>query len=254
MPVSAEIQAINLYVGLASPLIGSAIAAGTARLVAGQAWGLSASRCPSCDRRLSAFELVPVVSWVALRGKCRGCRTPISLHYPVVELGAVGVAGWAAISSPPELFVATCLLGWLLIAVAAVDIRLRRQPDGLNLALVATGLGTAAVLDGDRLFDHVLGCAAGYASLVAIEVAYRSLRGQAGIARGQAKLVAGIGAWVGFQSLAQCIFVAALVGIVLMLTVGLVRRRRIATDTAISFGPFLAAGGWLTWLYGPLVF
>lgn len=254
MPVSAEMLAINLYVGLASPLIGSAIAAGTARLVAGQAWGLSASRCPSCGKRLSAFEMVPVVSWVTLRGKCRGCRAPISAHYPLVELAAMGVAGWAALIVPPHVFVATCLLGWLLVALAAVDIRVRRLPDSLNLALVAKGLGAAVVLDGDRLFDHVLGCGVGYASLVAIEIAYRRLRGRDGLGRGDAKLLAGIGAWVGFQSLLQCIFVAALGGIVFMLTVGLVRRRRIATDTAISFGPFLAVGGWLTWLYGPLVF
>ena len=166
----------------------------------------------------------------------------------------MGVAGWAALIVPPRVFVATCLLGWLLVALAAVDIWVRRLPDSLNLALVATGLAAAVVLDGDRLFDHVLGCGVGYASLVAIEIAYRRLRGRDGLGRGDAKLLAGIGAWVGFQSLLQCIFVAALGGIVFMLTVGLVRRRRIATDTAILFGPFLALGGWLTWLYGPLVF
>lgn len=257
MPVSAEMLALNLYVGLASPLVGSGIAAATARMVDrqawGQGWGLAPSSCPACGRRLGALEMIPVLSWVAQRGRCRGCSGPISLHYPLVELAAVGVAAWAAITVPPQVYIATCMLGWLLVALSAVDIRTQRLPDSLNLVLAATGLGVAAVLDGTRMADHLLGAVAGFGSLVAIEIAYRRLRGRDGIGRGDAKLLGGTGAWTGIQGLAPCIFVAALSGIVLVLTIAATNRRPVSADTVISFGPFLAAGGWLTWLYGPLV-
>ena len=258
MQVSAEMLALNLYVGLASPLIGSGIAAATARMVDrqawGQGWGLAPSACGACGRRLRALEMIPVLSWVALGGRCRSCAAPISPHYPLVEVAAVGVAAWAAMTVPPQVYIATCVLGWLLVALSAVDIRTRRLPDSLNLVLAATGLAVAAVLDGTRLLDHVLGAVAGFGSLVAIEIAYRRLRGRDGIGRGDAKLLGGIGAWTGFQGLAPCIFVAAVSGIVLVLTVSATKRKRVSSDTAIPFGPFLALSGWLTWLYGPLVF
>jgi len=258
MPVSAEMLALNLYVGLASPLIGSGIAAATARMVDqkpwGERWGLAPSSCPSCGRRLGALEMIPVLSWVVQRGRCRGCSGPISVHYPLVELAAAGVAVWAAMTVPSHVYIATCVLGWLLVALSVVDIRTQRLPDGLNLVLAATGLGVAALLDGMRLLDHMLGALAGFGSLVAIEIAYRRLRGRDGIGRGDAKLLGGIGAWTGLQGLASCIFVASVSGIVLVLTIAAMKRRPVASDTVISFGPFLAFGGWLTWLYGPLVF
>ena len=258
MPVSAEMLALNLYVGLASPLIGSGIAAATARMVNRQAWGrrwgLAPSSCAACGRRLRAWEMAPVLSRAAQGGRCRGCGGKISRHYPLVELAAVGVAVWAALVVPLEVYIATCALGWLLVALSAVDIRTRRLPDSLNLVLAATGLGVAAVLDGTRLLAHVLGGVVGFASLVAIEIAYRCLRGRNGLGRGDAKLLGAIGAWVGPQGLIACIFVAASSGIILVLTIAAAKRRAVSSDTAISFGPFLALGGWLTWLYGPLVF
>lgn len=254
MPLSAEILALNLYAGLASPLIGSAIAAGTARFASGQAWGLTPSCCPSCGRRLRMLEMIPVVSWIALGGKCRGCAAAISRQYPLVEAAAVVVAVWAWLAVPPQAFLATCILGWLLLALSVADIRTCRLPDPLNLALVLTGLGVAVWLDGSRILDHIAGAVLGFASLVAIEIAYRRLRGREGIGRGDAKLLGGIGAWLGYQGLAACIFVAASSGIVFLLAAGLIRGRTIAADTALPFGPFLAFAGWLTWLYGPLVF
>jgi len=256
MPVSAEMLALNLYVGLASPLIGSGIAAATARMAEPGAWvnrwGMAPSSCAACGRRLGALEMIPVLSWAALGGRCRGCGGAISAHYPLVEVVAVGVAVWAAIIIPPHVFIATCVFGWLLVALSAVDIRTRRLPDSLNLALVATGLGATALLDMARLGDHLLGAAAGFGSLVAIEIAYRRLRGRDGLGRGDAKLLGAIGAWVGFQGLWPCIFVAAVSGIVLVLTIAALKRTQVTSDTVIAFGPFLAFGGWLTWLYGPL--
>ena len=92
MPLSADTFIINLYVALASPVIGSGIAAGAARFANGASWDFTPSTCPACGRRLGLLELIPLVSWAAQRGKCRGCSAPISRSYPMIELAAVAVA------------------------------------------------------------------------------------------------------------------------------------------------------------------
>jgi leader peptidase (prepilin peptidase)/N-methyltransferase len=254
MPVSAELLPFNLYAGLASPLIGSAIAAGTTRRADGQAWGLEPSRCPACSRRLGALELVPVASWVALRGKCRGCAAAISPHYPLVELAAVGVAGWAWVAVTPTLFIASCLFGWLLVALAAADIRTGRQPGWLNIALVLSGLALASWLRGAPLIAHLAGCALGFVSCIAFYFVLRRIWGGAGFLRSGAGMLAGIGAWVGIQSLPGIIFVTSCIGILFFIGRAGAKGREIAPDMRLPFGLFLAGGGWLTWIYGPLVY
>lgn len=254
MPLSAETFTINLYVALASPLVGSAIAAGAARFASGKPWNLTPSACPSCGRRLGVLELIPIVSWVALRGKCRGCAAAIPASYPLIELSAVAVAVWAWLATPPHVFAATCVLGWLLLALAAIDIRTRRLPDVLNLVLAACGLGVAALLDRERLLDHVLGMALGYGALVVVEIAYRQLRGRDGLGRGDAKLLGAVGAWVGPMGLPGCILIGAGGAIGFLLFTGWASDRRVTSVTSIAFGPFIALGGWVTWIYGPLLF
>jgi leader peptidase (prepilin peptidase) / N-methyltransferase len=101
---------------------------------------------------------------------------------------------------------------------------------------------------------HLAAALAGYAALLAVEVGYRRLRGRDGLGRGDAKLLGAIGAWVGLQGLAACLFVAASAGIVFILAGSRLRGTEVRGDVAIAFGPFLALGGWLTWLYGPLMF
>lgn len=252
MPPSAELFTVNLYVALAAPLIGSAVAAAAMRLADGGTWGRAPSCCRACGRRLGLLDLVPVVSWLALRGRCRGCSVAISRAYPVIELGAVGVAGWAWLAVPAEVFAATCVLGWLLLALSAVDIRVRRLPDVLNLLLAAAGLATIAMVDAARVPEHLLGAALGYGAFVAVELAYRTIRKRDGLGRGDAKLLGGIGAWVGPLGLPWCIFIAAAGAIAFLLVSEKIRGRKISAETDIAFGPFLAFGGWIVWLYGPL--
>jgi leader peptidase (prepilin peptidase)/N-methyltransferase len=254
MPPSAEMFTVNLYFALASPFIGSAIAAGAARFIAGEAWGLAPSACPACGRRLGVLELIPIASWVVQRGKCRGCTAAIRHDYPVIELGAVGVAVWAWLAMPANLFAATCVMGWLLLALSAIDIRVRRLPDVLTFALALSGLATAALVNQDRLVEHLAGAVFGYLAFVAIELVYQRLRGRDGLGRGDAKLLGGIGAWIGITGLPSCIFVAALSAIAYVVIASLLRGRRIGADTAVFFGPFLAAGGWVVWVYGSLTF
>lgn len=254
MPLSADTFTINLYVALASPLIGSGIAAGAARFANGAAWDFTPSTCPACGRRLGPVELIPVVSWVVQGGKCRGCSTPISRAYPVIELAAVGVAVWAWLATPGTVFAATCVMGWLLLALSAIDIRTRRLPDVLNLLLALTGIGVTAMIDTKLVVEHLAAAAIGYGALVAVELGYRHLRGRDGLGRGDSKLLGAIGAWVGLQGLAACLFVGAASAIVFILVASRVKKTEIRGDLAIAFGPFLALGGWLTWVYGPLLF
>ena len=200
------------------------------------------------------LELVPVMSWVVQGGKCRGCSAPISPSYPIIELSAVGVAVWAWLATPGMVFAATCVMGWLLLALAAIDIRTRRLPDMLNLALALSGIAVTAMIDTNLIVEHLAAAAIGYAALVAVELAYRQLRGRDGLGRGDSKLLGAIGAWVGLQGLAACLFVAAASAIVFILVASRVKKTEIRGDMAIAFGPFLALGGWLTWVYGPILF
>ena len=254
MPPGDGLFLVNLYVALASPLVGSAAAAASARLAKGGTWNFSPSACPACGRRLGLLELVPVVSWLAQRGKCRGCAAPISPAYPVIELAAVGIAVWAWLATPAYMFVATCIFGWLLLALSAIDFRTFRLPDGLNVALLLCGLLTAQLFYPERMLEQLAGAALGFGGLLLVELAYRAIRRRDGLGRGDSKLLGAIGVWIGPVGIAPCIFVAASTAIVFVLILGWVRRRPVAGDTAIPFGPFLAAGGWAVWVNGSVPF
>jgi len=145
-------------------------------------------------------------------------------------------------------------MGWLLMALSAIDIRTRRLPDVLNLALVLSGIAVTATINTNLIVEHLAAATIGYGALVAVELAYRRLRGRDGLGRGDSKLLGAIGAWVGLQGLAACLFVAAASAIVFILVASRVRGTEIRGDMAIAFGPFLALGGWVTWVYGPLIF
>jgi leader peptidase (prepilin peptidase)/N-methyltransferase len=254
MPPGADLFAINLFVGLASPLVGSAAAAASARFAEGKAWGMSPSVCPNCGRRLGVLELVPMVSWLALRGKCSGCSAPISPSYPLIELAAVAIAVWAWLATPAHVFAVTCIYGWLLLTLSVIDIRTLRLPNALTAALLLAGLGTAQLLYPERLVEHLLGAVIGLVSLLTVELVYRHVRKRDGLGRGDSKLLGAIGAWIGPAGLPWCIFVAATAAIIWVLIIGWIRRRPVASDTAIPFGPFLAAGGWAVWVNGSVPF
>ncbi len=254
MPGFGDLLILNGYTAAAAPLIGSAVAAGAARVAEGRAWDLSRSRCSRCGRAIKAIEMVPVVSWLALRGRCRGCAAGISVAYPVTELAAVAVALWAWFAVPGNIFFATCLFGWMLLALSAIDIRTRRLPDVLTAPLAATGLLTAMLIEPDRLADHVIGAVCGYLGFVLVEHAYRHFRQRDGLGRGDAKLLGAIGAWVGWAALPSVVLLSAGGAIIFLLARSRFGGKSLTRDTAIAFGPFLAAAGWLVWNHGPLIF
>jgi leader peptidase (prepilin peptidase)/N-methyltransferase len=250
MPPGDGLFLLNIYVALASPLVGSAAAAVPARLARGGTWAGAPSTCEACGRRLGLLELVPVLSWLLQRGKCRGCGAAISPAYPIIELAAVGIAVWAWFVTPAYMFVPTCVFGWLLLVLAAIDFRTFRLPDVLNAALLLCGLMTAQLFYPERMLEQLAGAALGFGGLLAVEFAYRALRKRDGLGRGDSKLLGAMGVWIGPVGIAPCVFIAATAAILFVLINVHVRKRQLTGDMAIPFGPFLAAGGWVVWVTG----
>ncbi len=256
----ATVELINLWNGaqgwlwpvLAAPFAGSFMGVLVTRLsragAGGETWRgilLGRSACPSCGHRLGAPDLAPVASFLALRGRCRFCGAPIARFHLWVELCATGIAAWAAASGEHgALLWAGCTLGWTLLTLGWIDMLCLRLPDGLTLPLILAGLAEAAWLEPEARLDRALGAAAGYAGFRALAWAYRLARGREGLGRGDAKLLAAGGAWVGVYLLGDVILGAALAALAWS-----VRRGRPDPKERLPFGPFLAASIWAVWLY-----
>lgn len=233
-----------------APFIGSFLGVLIRRLPVGQPIALARSICASCGRRLNARDLVPVVSFLVLRGRCRGCGAPIGVFHLAVELAAAAVALWATlVLTDPSWVWASCVLGWTLLALGWIDVEHMLLPDVLTLPLLLAGLGAALVLDRDDIADHALGAVAGYLAFRAVGAAYRAWRGRTGLGSGDAKLLAAAGAWLGWQALPWVVLEASVAGIAAALIARLLGRR-VGATTALPFGPFIAVAVWLVWLYG----
>ncbi|MDR3452360.1 MAG: A24 family peptidase, partial [Rhodoferax sp.] len=204
--------------------------------------------CDSCGATLGARELVPLLSYVVQRGRCRHCNAPIGLFAPAMELAAVAIALWAGSVFVADTLWISCVLGWMLLALAVADWNSYRLPDGLTLPLLLIGLGATAWLWPGELTDHALAAALGYGLFRGVAWLYRRLRGRDGLGGGDAKLLAASGAWVGLAALPWVILVAALAGLALGLALA-VHRRRLSARMALPFGPCLALATWLVWLY-----
>lgn len=207
------------------------------------------SRCPHCHQPIAAWDNLPVLSWLLLAGRCRHCRASISVRYPLIELAAAalgGVAAWHFGPSPQALLGA--VFSWALLALAAIDLDTLYLPDDLTLPLLWAGL--AANLGGYfvGLPHAVVGAMAGYLSLWIVYWAFRLATGKEGMGHGDFKLLAALGAWLGWQALPTIILSAALVGAVVGLTLIALRRHR--RDQPLPFGPFLAAAGGISLIWG----
>ncbi|GAB4177718.1 MAG: A24 family peptidase [Wenzhouxiangellaceae bacterium] len=202
------------------------------------------SRCPSCGHSIRAFDNIPLLSWLMLRGRCRHCQAPISWRYPLVEaLTAVlsVIVVWQL--GPGAQGLAALLLTWALIAAAGIDFDYQLLPDQITIPLLWIGL----LLNIQGLFvelpSAVIGAVAGYLVLWAVFHLFRLLTGKEGMGYGDFKLLAAIGAWFGWQVLPSVILLASLVGAVTGIVLIVVRRG--SRNVPIAFGPYLAAAGWL---------
>ncbi|MCM2491975.1 prepilin peptidase [Burkholderia glumae] len=207
------------------------------------------SACPHCGHVLRAWENVPVLSYLALRGRCSRCRAPIGIRYPLVELvsGALAVASLAVFGPVPAALAAFGLCA-MLVAMSLIDIKTGYLPDSMTLPLLWAGLVVNLWGSFVDLREAVIGAIAGYLFLWCVFWLFKWLRGIEGIGYGDLKLLAALGAWLGWIALPQILLVAALSGAV----VGLAAtwRGRMRFEEPLPFGPFLALGGIATLLCG----
>lgn len=207
------------------------------------------SSCPHCGHRIKAWENIPILGWLMLRGRCSNCQAPISARYPIIEgitalLSALLV--WRFGLTPDVLPLAVLL--WGLIALAMIDLDHQLLPDVLTLPLL--WLGLLVNLDNTQalLSDAVIGAALGYASLWIVFQVFRLLTGKEGMGYGDFKLFALFGAWLGWQMLPQILLVSSLVGALVGIAMILFRGRD--HQVPIPFGPYLAIAGGIALLWG----
>jgi leader peptidase (prepilin peptidase)/N-methyltransferase len=207
------------------------------------------SRCPHCGRAIRAWENIPVLSWLLLRGRCSACAKPISIRYPIVE-ALTGLLSWVVASQLGGGWplAAALLLTWALIALTVIDIDHQLLPDQITLPFLWLGL----LLNAFGVFadpvSAILGAVAGYLSLWSVYQVFKRLTGKEGMGYGDFKLLALFGAWLGWQMLPQIVLISALVGSVVGVT--LIALRRHERSVPIPFGPYLAAAGWIALLWG----
>ena len=238
---------------IVAPFIGSFIGVVVVRLPQGQALVAARSVCPACGTRLRARELIPLLSWLVQRGRCRSCGAAIGNFYPIIELAALGIAVWASLLASGWLLWVDCAFGWTLLALAAIDQRHLVLPDVLVAPLVPAGLAVAYLTAPDALLDHALGVAAGFLSFAAVRLVYHRVRGKEGLGWGDAKLLAAAGAWLSWQALPSVVLVSAIAALAAALLARRWRGEALSPSTRVAFGPYLCLGTWLVWLYGPLI-
>jgi leader peptidase (prepilin peptidase) / N-methyltransferase len=233
---------------VAAPFVGSFLGVLVRRLPQDRPVVWARSRCESCGTVLAARDLVPVLGWLAAKGRCRFCGAALGWFYPAIELAATAVALAAvAADGGPQTWL-DCLLGWWLLALGLIDLRCWLLPDALTLPLVLAGLGTAVWLDPASLTTAALGAALGYLGLRLVGAVYRRLRGRDGVGEGDAKLLAASGAWLGAAALPDVILLAASAALAAALGLRLAGIR-LGPRSALPFGPFLALATWLLWLF-----
>jgi leader peptidase (prepilin peptidase)/N-methyltransferase len=233
------------------PFIGSFIGLLSLRLPAGRDWTVSRSACGSCERSLGVVDLIPLLSYLALRGRCRTCGAAIPPRYPLFEVGCLIISAWAFATQTGWLIPATALLGWQLLLIAVIDAENFWLPDLLTLPLGVTGIAVTIALTDAPYWTPLLGAAVGYGALALIAWLYKRTRRREGLGGGDPRLLGAVGAWVGWQGLASVLVWACVAGLSVAAAM-LITRRRLPEDQKLPFGTFLAIGAWLTWLLGPL--
>ena len=207
------------------------------------------SHCPHCGHTLSWYENIPVFSWLALRGRCRSCKTPISIQYPAVELLTMLLVtacvwrfgfGWQGFGA--------AMLSCFLVAMSGIDVRTQLLPDQLTLPLLWLGL----IASVDNLFvpakAAIAGAVLGYLSLWTVYWVYKQLTGKIGMGHGDFKLLAALGAWAGYKALLPIVMLSSIVGAIVG-SIWLMTKGR-DQGTPIPFGPYLAVAGWIVFLWG----
>jgi leader peptidase (prepilin peptidase) / N-methyltransferase len=207
------------------------------------------SACPHCGHKISALENVPVISYLLLRGKCKDCSAPISARYPIVETVSGLLSAYVAWHFGFGLAALAALLFiWMLLSLICIDLDTQLLPDDITLPLLWLGLlfnVSATFID---INSAVIGAIAGYLALWSIYWLFKLATGKEGMGYGDFKLLAAIGAWVGWQMLPLVIMLSSAVGAVVGIT--LIIAARLGRNVPIPFGPYLAGGGLIALFWG----
>lgn len=207
------------------------------------------SRCPRCDRPIRAWENIPIVSYLLLKRRCKGCRTPIPFRYPAIEaltaLISIAVAWhfgftWQTASA--------LILSWSLICLSFIDFDRQLLPDAITLPVLWTGLFLNVFNIFTDSASSILGAIFGYLSLWLVYHVFRLATGKEGMGYGDFKLLAMLGAWLGWSLLPVVVLLSSLVGAVIGTTMVAVFRRD--RSIPIPFGPYLAIAGWIALMWG----
>lgn len=210
------------------------------------------SACPHCGHAITAMENIPLLSWLWLKGRCRECQAPISARYPLVELlTALLSLVVAATFTPGWGLLAALLLTWVLVALTFIDLDKMLLPDQLTLPLLWGGLLFNLAGGFAPLADAVIGAMAGYLVLWSLYWAFKLLTGKEGMGYGDFKLLASLGAWLGWQALPIVLLLSSLVGA--FIGIGLILLRNHHQNKPIPFGPYLAIAGWIALLWGDTI-
>ena len=206
---------------------------------------LPASHCPACKHPLKYWQNIPVLSWLLLRGKCQYCAAAISKRYPLTEAGCAAMfLGLSFLFTTPLSLLSALLLFWFLLALSLIDLATYLLPDRLTLPLLWAGLLVHSISGEVTLQDALYGAAAGYMALWLLYWGVKIVSGKEGMGYGDFKLLAALGAWVGWQMLPYLCILAALAGTVF----ALVRMGLCKMSDQIPFGPCLAMAGALIYI------
>ena len=207
------------------------------------------SRCPSCGHQISALENIPIISYLLLRGKCSNCAAAISPRYPIIEALTAVLSAYAAWHFGPTLQAAgALLLLWALIALTAIDYDTQLLPDSITLPLLWSGLAFNLFGAYTDISSAVIGAMVGYLTLWSIYWLFKLATGKEGMGYGDFKLLAALGAWLGWQMLPVIILLSSVVGAVV--GISLIAINRHGRNTPIPFGPYLAAAGVIALFWG----
>jgi len=207
------------------------------------------SACPSCEHRITALENIPVLSWLVLNGRCSACGVPISSRYPLVEVlgAALAVAAVWRFGASWQA-VAACVLLWSLAALTFIDFDSQLLPDGLTLPLLWAGLLANLFELFVPLATAVVGAVAGYLSLWLVYWLFKLIRGKEGMGYGDFKLLAALGAWLGWQMLPLIVLLSSVVGAAIGLVLIVFKGRD--HGVPLAFGPYLAIAGAIALFFG----
>ena len=211
------------------------------------------SACDECGRKLNVFDLLPVLSALLLRGRCRTCGAAIDPIHGRMEVGCAIIGAFACGLTPGAAGYALAFFGWLLLALAVLDWRHFWLPDALTVPLVFLGLTFGPWVTDVTLTDRMIGAVGGYLSLVLVALSYKAARRREGLGLGGAKLMGAMGAWLGWQALPFLLLSAALIGLMIV-AASIAAGRSVSATTRIPLGTCLALaalpGWWMSAMVG----